>query len=132
MTKTTQAQPSPITVKESDYSKLMSLIEKTDDASSEALDIELARAEIVSDARFPDTIVAMGSAVTFADLDNGEETRVTLVFPHETDVAAMKISVLSPVGSALIGLAKGGVIDWKLPSGKVRRLQVVNVDNSAL
>ncbi|MGD9659739.1 MAG: nucleoside diphosphate kinase regulator [Porticoccaceae bacterium] len=132
MTKTTQAQPSPITVKESDYSKLMSLIEKTDDASSEALDIELARAEIVSDARFPDTIVAMGSTVTFADLDNGEETRVTLVFPHETDVAAMKISVLSPVGSALIGLAKGGVIDWKLPSGKVRRLQVVNVDNSAL
>lgn len=127
---TKKIRPSAITLKESDYNRLMTLIEKIDDANSEALDAELARAKVVSDARFPDTVVAMGSTLTFADLDNGDETRVTLVFPHEADVAAMKISVLSPVGSALIGLAKGGVIDWKLPNGKVRRLQVVNIENN--
>lgn len=127
---TKKTRPSAITLKESDYNRLMTLIEKIDDANSEALDAELARAKVVSDARFPDTVVAMGSTLTFADLDNGDETRVTLVFPHEADVAAMKISVLSPVGSALIGLAKGGVIDWKLPNGKVRRLQVVNIENN--
>ncbi|MCK9502739.1 MAG: nucleoside diphosphate kinase regulator [Porticoccaceae bacterium] len=127
---TKKTRPSAITLKESDYNRLMTLIEKIDDANSEALDAELARAKVVSDARFPDTVVAMGSTLTFADLDNGDETRVTLVFPHEADVAAMKISVLSPVGSALIGLSKGGVIDWKLPNGKVRRLQVVNIENN--
>ncbi len=69
----------------------------------------------------------MGSTVTFIDLDSNQENTVSLVYPEEANVAEMKISVLSPVGSALIGLRVGGAIDWPVPQGKVRRLKVTGV-----
>lgn len=118
---------SPITIKAGDYNRLMALVESADSAAAQALEQELARSEIVPDAAFPSTIVAMDSQVTFVDLDTGEETTVTLVFPRNADVAAMRISILSPVGSALIGLSVGGIIHWPLPGGKVRNLQVIGV-----
>jgi regulator of nucleoside diphosphate kinase len=116
-----------ITVTESDYRKLLSLIEAADSAAADNLDTELSRAEIVPDHLLPADTVAMGSTVTFRDRDNGAETTVTLVFPREANVDQMRISVLSPVGSALIGLRIGGAIDWPMPGGRQRRLEVVTV-----
>ncbi|MFA5493622.1 MAG: nucleoside diphosphate kinase regulator [Porticoccaceae bacterium] len=116
-----------ITVTESDYRKLLSLIEAADSAAADNLDAELSRAEIVPDHLLPADTVAMGSTVTFRDRDNGAETTVTLVFPREANVDQMRISVLSPVGSALIGLRIGGAIDWPMPGGRQRRLEVVTV-----
>jgi len=119
--------PNPsLTVSEGDYGRLMALIEDSDTPAAAALEQELARAEIVADDT-PAGAVAMHSRVTFSDLDSGAETTVTLVYPREADVDALRISVLSPVGSALIGLPVGGVIDWPLPGGRVRRLRVVAV-----
>lgn len=120
-------QQNNIIVCESDYKHLQALIDANDTAAADALDAELSRAEVVKDSQFPDDAVAMGSTVMFTDLDSGEETTVTLVYPKEAKVDEMRISVLSPVGSALIGLRAGGTIDWPLPGGKVRRLQVVKV-----
>lgn len=121
---------SPIAIKTGDYNRLMTLVENADSAAAQALEQELARAEIVPDAAFPPTVVAMDSRVTFVDLDTGDTTTVTLVYPRNADVAAMKISILSPVGSALIGLSIGGIIHWPLPGGKVRNLQVTGVSRS--
>lgn len=113
-----------------DYLQLIKLIEQHDTPAAEALDIELSRADIVQDKDVPADAVAMGSTVTFIDLDSNEEKTISLVYPNEADVAQMKISILSPVGSALIGLRIGGNIDWPVPQGKVRRLKVIAVQQS--
>ena len=85
----------------------------------------MGRADIVE--ALPENIVAMNSSVTFIDLDSGEETRISLVYPSDAKVEDMKISILTPIGTALIGLRVGGKIDWPIPGGKVRRLQVTAV-----
>ena len=120
-----------IIVAESDYQRLSSLIDSAQSAAAEALDAELSRAEIVADPLLPPDTVAMGSTVTFRDQDSGEQTTVTLVYPREADVDQMRISVLSPVGSALIGLGIGGAIDWPVPGGRQRRLEVIAVKQAA-
>ncbi len=114
-------------VSKADYQQLMKLIEQEDSPAAEALDIELGRAELVEEKNLPVDAVSMGSVVTFTDLDSQEEKTISLVYPNEADVTIMKISILSPVGSALIGLRIGGNIDWPVPQGKVRRLKVIAV-----
>lgn len=114
-------------VSKPDYQQLMKLIEQEDSPAAEALDIELGRAELVEEKNLPVDAVSMGSVVTFTDLDSQEEKTISLVYPNEADVTTMKISILSPVGSALIGLRIGGNIDWPVPQGKVRRLKVIAV-----
>lgn len=114
-------------ISERDYQSLLPLIEKYDTPAAEALDNELGRAKIVRNTELPVDVVAMDSQVTFIDLDTAEESTVTLVYPANANIEQMKISILSPVGTALIGLRVGGKIDWPLPSGKIRHLQVVAV-----
>jgi regulator of nucleoside diphosphate kinase len=114
-------------IAKTDYLRLMQLIEKIDTPAADALDLELSRAKIVETPKLPADVVAMDSIVTFTDLDSAEEKTIQLVYPQDADVTKMKISVLSPVGSALIGLKIGGTIEWPVPQGKVRRLQVTAV-----
>jgi len=116
-----------LVVSSRDYQGLLVITEKYNTPAAGALDQELSRAEVVNTADFPCDVVAMNSSVTFIDLDSGERTTVILVYPQEADVDKMKISILTPVGTALIGLRVGGKIDWPLHSGKIRRLQVVAV-----
>lgn len=111
-----------------DYQRLLPLVENQGSETAEALLYELERADIVANAQFPSDAVCMGSKVTFADLDTGEQTLVSLVFPAEANVDQFKISILSPIGSALIGLRIGGTIDWPLPLGNVRRIKVVALE----
>ncbi|MGB3610726.1 MAG: nucleoside diphosphate kinase regulator [Cellvibrio sp.] len=114
-----------------DYQALLEIIERDDSPAAEALEAELDRADIVKAADFPRDVVAMNAAATFVDLDSGEETTVFLVYPQDADVSKKKISILSPIGTALIGLRIGDKIDWPLPNGKTRRLQVTSVTPSA-
>jgi regulator of nucleoside diphosphate kinase len=69
----------------------------------------------------------MNSRVLFEDLDSGRRSEVVLVYPHEADIAAMRVSILSAVGTALLGLRAGQNIAWELPSGKVGRYRVLSV-----
>jgi regulator of nucleoside diphosphate kinase len=115
----------PIFLAKTDYLKLMAMIENSDLPAAEALEEELGRAEILADDQLPAHVVRMGSLVSFEDLDTGERTSVTLVFPQEANADLQCISVLSPMGSALIGLAEGGTIEWPLPNGRMRRVKVV-------
>lgn len=116
-----------LVVRRTDYERLLKLLARDDSAAADALDLELSRAEVVPDADFPADAVSMDSTVTFVDLDSGEVNTVWLVYPDAADILQMRISVLSPVGTALIGLRTGGAIDWPLPQGKVRRIKVVAV-----
>lgn len=114
-------------ISKQDYLHLIRLIEQHDTPAAEALDAELSRAEIATQEDTLKDAVTMGSTVTFIDLDSSEENTISLVYPHEANVDEMKISILSPVGSALIGMRIGGNIDWPIPQGKVRRLKVIAV-----
>lgn len=119
---------SPIVLSESDYNRIMALLDSLDSDDLLPLENELTRAKVVPLSKLPANTVAMGSTVTFEDLESGKTTTVTLAFPNEANVEEMKISVLSPVGSALLGLRVGGTIEWPLPSRGQRRLKVIAVE----
>ncbi|MEE7546674.1 nucleoside diphosphate kinase regulator [Xanthomonas sp. Kuri4-1] len=89
-----------------------------------ALSAELGRAQILPPEQIPDTVVTMHSRVECEDAAQGETHTLTLVYPHEADVERGRVSVLAPVGSALLGLSVGQSIDWQAPAGRALRLRV--------
>ena len=88
---------------------------------------ELERADVVESRDIPPDVVTMNSRVAFEDVANGKLTEVTIVFPQDADVQAGKVSVLAPVGTALLGLTEGDSIVWPFPDGSSRCLRVVAV-----
>lgn len=114
-------------IAQSDYQKLTALLHATNNEGVDLLEEELSRASIVADDQLPKDVVSMNSTVKFTDIDTGHETVITLVFPHDADIEQSKISVLAPVGSALIGLRVGQKIEWPIPNGKAKNLKVVSV-----
>ena len=92
----------------------------------ETLAQELERAEVVPSERIPPDVVTMHSHVIVRDLDTGRDTGYTLVFPLDADINEGRISVLAPIGTALLGYREGDEIEWSVPGG-VRRLKVVKV-----
>ena len=93
----------------------------------EELQAELDRADVMPAAEVPDDVVTMHSRVHYVDETSGDARAVTLVYPHEADVAKGRISVLAPVGAALLGLSTGHSIEWNFPHGVRRRLRVLEV-----
>jgi len=91
------------------------------------LEGELARAIIVRRGEIPRDVVTMNSRVVFENETTGERREVTLVYPREADIDAGRISILVPVGTALLGLRVGQSIDWELPSGEKHRYRVIDV-----
>jgi regulator of nucleoside diphosphate kinase len=124
-------QPPPIYLTQDDIDRLTDLLEAYAAGASgrrfEQLENELARAKVVSRDRIPKDVVTMNSRVRFADEATGEQREVTLVYPRDADIDAGRISILVPVGTALLGLRIGQSIDWVLPSGQKHRYRVVAV-----
>lgn len=85
------------------------------------LDTELGRAIIVTSDSIPYDVITMHSKVSLL-IDDFENEVLTLVYPNETDIAERKISVLSPIGTAILGYSEGDTIQWKVPSGIVKIL----------
>lgn len=88
---------------------------------------ELARASVVDRADLPPTVVAMHSTVEFRDNDSECHLVLKLVYPHETRNIGQAVSVLTPVGAALIGLSAGQSIGYETPDGRLKTLTVVRV-----
>ncbi|GAB6179859.1 nucleoside diphosphate kinase regulator [Desulfotomaculum defluvii] len=84
------------------------------------LERELERALLVSSQEVPPSVITMNSKVLLEDLSTGEEMTYTLVYPEEADVLEDKISVLAPVGTAILGYQVGDILDWPVPDGIVR------------
>lgn len=91
------------------------------------LEAELARAEVVDPKEIPPTVVTMNSTVRFRVESSAEEFCLTLVYPKDVDISGEKISILAPVGSALLGLSQGDEIEWPKPGGGVLRVRIVEV-----
>jgi len=119
-----------ITLGKSDHTQLLSLVGTgRDDDIVEDLMQELDRAKVLADAELPDDVVRMGALVRFRT--GRDERRVVLVYPAEADIGSGKISVLTPVGTALIGLRAGQSITFRTRDGRPQMLTVVSVSPAA-
>ena len=121
----------PITVTEGDLEALRELVARnvtTRDAdAAEQLAEEIERARVVRDDEVDPDLVTMGSTVEFVDTRSGRARVVQLVFPSEADAAAGRVSVLAPIGAALLGLSVGQSIEWPLPNGTTAQVKIVRV-----
>lgn len=122
---------SELIIRKQDHEKIMSLLSLAPEEIEVRLQNELDRAKVVPDDQLPENVVAMNSTVTYLDLETNKENRITLVFPHEANVAEGKVSILAPIGAALIGLRVGDSIKWPLPSGSEREIRVTGVSKAA-
>jgi len=121
-----------IIVTRQDYDRLKVLVTAGLDAAKSPrrpiLDLrdELERAVVVDPKDVPQGVVTMRSVVRLLDLDTKKEEEYRLVYPHEADIREGKISVLAPIGTAIIGARAGETIEWSVPNG-VRRLKILEV-----
>ena len=83
-------------------------------------------AVLIEPDELPPDVVAMHSTVWFRDLDTDETEKYTLVYPSDADVTCHRISVLAPIGTALLGFRVGDTVRWRVPLG-TRRLQITKV-----
>jgi regulator of nucleoside diphosphate kinase len=121
-----------ITLLAADHDRLSALAQaamSNDPETAEMLTEELERARVIDRDQTPKNIVRMGSDILFRDDATREVRRVTLVFPGEADIAQNRVSVLTPVGAALIGLRAGQSITWRTRGGELKRLTVLKVSN---
>ena len=124
---------SPITIGREDYARLMRLadtIATRNGEISDTLSRELDRAKVLASRRVPASVIRMGSSATYRT-DTGEERRVTLVFPAEADISAGKVSILTPIGIALLGLSPGQTMEWLARDGRRHVLTVLAVEAPA-
>jgi len=92
----------------------------------QALEEEMDKAHIVGSRDIPGDVVTMRSQVRVKDMKSGTEMDLSVVFPSEADSEQGKISVLAPVGTALLGYRVGDTVEWKVPGG-LRRLKIERI-----
>jgi regulator of nucleoside diphosphate kinase len=132
-TRKTSERQVMIYITTSDYHRLSGLIEmsreRNGDADREYLDQleeELGRAELVNPKEIPADVITMRSKVSLKDLKSGQTVMYSLVFPSEANSNEGHISVLAPIGTALLGNRSGDVVESRVPSG-LRRLKVKEI-----
>jgi len=126
---TAQADP-PITLSRGDYERLSALVETAMPNVPELAELlagELARAHVLAGGKCLQDVVSMDSEVTFRDTGTGKVQSMRLVLPSEADISNNRLSVLTPVGAALIGVRVGESMTWETPAGELRRLTVLSV-----
>ena len=119
-----------ITLSRLDVERIEGLLdapELRDSPVAARLRAEFDRADIVEPAQMPHDVVSMNSSADCVDESNGKHHTLTLVYPKDADANAGRISVLAPVGSALLGLRVGQRIDWPGQAGKTHRLKVTAI-----
>lgn len=106
---------------------LLETLPATYSAGRTALEAELARATIVEPKDMPPHVVTMNSTVRFTVTTSSEEFELTLVYPKDADTSGKTVSILAPVGSALLGLSQGDEIEWAKPNGELTQVKVTAI-----
>ena len=120
----------PIVISRLDANRLQALLEKMEDTpipGMELLEDELGRATVVAPQEMPREVVTMNSTVRFRIEDSAREFTLKLVYPRDVDGAPEKVSILAPIGSAMIGLREGDSIEWPMPGGSTSTVTIVEV-----
>ena len=119
-------------ITEQDMKRLQELIEAekglnvAKGSDLQVLEAELDRARLLAPSAVPEDVVTMNSKVELIDLDTGTAMTYTLVFPDKADIDENKISVLAPIGTAILGYRTGDVFEWQVPEGS-RRLKIKKI-----
>ena len=95
--------------------------------SATKLEEEIVRADVREPTAIPADVVTMNSIVECRDESDGDVRVLRLTYPHESDMSLGHVSVLAPVGAALLGLSVGQSIDWPMPGGRSTRLTVTRI-----
>ncbi len=125
-------KPRKICITEADKNRLQELIAVAGEFGGRVrqdltgLANELDRAEIVDPKKVRPDVVTMNSRVVLQDTTTGEEMNYTLVFPKDANMGAGAISVLAPIGTAILGYSKGDIIEWQVPAG-MRRILIKEI-----
>lgn len=117
-----------IYVTRADMTRLRSLIASTKGSRDDlrSLSLELDRAHIVERDRIPGDVITMNSKARLEDLETHEVMTLTLVFPEHASIEHDRISVLAPIGTAMLGQREGDEFEWEVPAGRVQ-LKVLKV-----
>lgn len=123
---------SQIVITERDLTRLQQLIDSArlnwrDHSLLDRLEDELGRAKVVSGKRVSADVVTMNSRVRVTDMDTGKEATYQIVFPRDANASKNMISVLAPIGTALLGFKVGSEIEWETPGG-LRRLRIEQIE----
>jgi regulator of nucleoside diphosphate kinase len=122
----------PIDITDFDARRLNAVLARYDDLPVSSrhevtqLRRELERAHIVASREVGDRVVTMNSQVVLRDLDSGQEFTCRLSFPDDANVEAGRLSVLAPVGTAILGYREGNVVEWEVPAG-TRRIRIEKI-----
>lgn len=121
----------PVYITEYDMQRLLKLLDDIqyhphERAHLELLIKEMQRAMVVPSERVPGDVVTINTRMRVKDMDSREETSIQLVFPDDEDFEHGKISILTPIGAALIGYCAGDIAEWRIPTG-IRRLRIEEI-----
>ena len=125
-------EPRDIYITKYDLARLRELLQvgisfaERDRESMESLQDELDRAHIVEPTAVPHDVVTMNSRVRLKDLETNEKKEYTLVFPSESNLEQQKISILAPIGTAVLGYRAGDTVTWRVPGG-IRKLRIEEI-----
>lgn len=122
-------QRPPITISSLDAARLERVLDSLGNQfpNKDDLQAELDRANIVEPQEMPPDVVTMNSTVTFKVESTEKEFSLTLVYPNDADDSSRKISILAPVGSALLGLRDGDEMSWPKPGGGLLLVRILKV-----
>ncbi|HTM67548.1 MAG TPA: GreA/GreB family elongation factor [Flavipsychrobacter sp.] len=119
-----------VVITEEDYRMLKPFTDRMPDKAQEmSLAYEIGRAVIVKKEAFPSHAIRLNSKVSVLDLETNKKMQFRIVMPENADMRQSKISVLTPMGTALLGFRKGEEIKWKVPAG-MKSFRILEVDNS--
>ena len=115
-----------IIVTDTDLQRLLSVVDHNATPTAEELEAELHRAQVVEQRAVPADVVTMNSELIYEDCATKARRQIKLVYPKDADAAQGRISVLAPIGSALLGLRIGQTIAWRVPNG-TKHIRVVEI-----
>ena len=115
-----------IIITKSDLQRLLPVLDQHDTLASESLETELHRAIVVDPRAVPADVVTMNSEVVYEDCATFTKRSVRVVYPRDADAARGLVSVLAPIGSALLGLRVNQTIEWPVPNGR-KRIRVLEI-----
>jgi regulator of nucleoside diphosphate kinase len=128
------ARKPDILISEAELAHIEALAEgamKRSPALADRLLDEISRARIVPAAEMPADVVTIGSTVVYRDEVSDQSNTVTLVYPEDADIAAHRVSVMTPIGVALLGLSQGARFFWDTNMAERRMLTILRVDRPA-
>jgi regulator of nucleoside diphosphate kinase len=137
MTTATLTQPAaPVILLKNDFDILTGFVKNlqgmqvNEKENFKKLNEELKKAQIVDQVNLPKDVVRLNSTVVVKDLQTKREMTITIVLPQHADIKQKKVSVMAPIGTALIGFRKGQKVSWDVPSGK-KDFMIMEVSHSS-